>query len=65
MRTLWEQYLQPTARTAKKVMAGLKTLIGTISLAKYFDGNKNAAFWFLISGAILDFLIGLIKENDN
>ena len=64
MRKLWEQYLQPTSRNAKKVMAAMKTLIGTISLAKYFDGNKKAAFWFLVSGAILDFLIGLTKENN-
>lgn len=60
-----KNYFKPTPPRLLRISLGLKTLIGTVSSAAFFEGNKDAAFWFLVAGAIIDFLINCIGDNKN
>src|SRR4051794_21518520 len=60
---MFKNYFKPTPPNLLRVSLGLKTLIGTLSSAAYFEGNKDAAFWFLVAGAIVDFLINCVGDN--
>jgi len=62
---MFKNYFKPTPPNLLRVSLGLKTLIGTISSAAYFEGKKDAAFWFLVAGAIIDFFINCIGDNKN
>jgi hypothetical protein len=56
-------YFKPTSKTILKLSLALKGFIGTISAATYFDGNKTAAFWFLIAGAFIDFILQCVDSD--
>lgn len=53
-------YFKPTPKVILKISLAMKGFIGTVSAAAFFDGNKNAAFWFLVAGAAIDFIIQCI-----
>jgi predicted benzoate:H+ symporter BenE len=57
-------YFKPTSKTVLKVSLALKGFIGTISAATFFDGNKTAAFWFLIAGAFMDFILQCVDSGE-
>lgn len=56
-------YFKPTSKNILKVSLALKGFIGTISAATFFDGNKTAAFWFLIAGAFIDFILQCVDSD--
>lgn len=56
-------YFKPNSKTVLKISLAMKGFIGSISAAAFFDGNKNAAFWFLVGGAFIDFLIQCMDNN--
>lgn len=56
-------YFKPSSKMVLKVSLALKGFIGTISAATFFDGNKTAAFWFLIAGAFVDFILQCIDSD--
>jgi len=58
-----KNYFKPTPPKLLRISLGLKTLIATLSSAAYFQGDKDAAFWFLVAGAIVDFLINCISDG--
>jgi hypothetical protein len=62
---MFQNYFKPTPAGLLRVSLGLKTMIGTLSGAAYFNGNKDAAFWFLVAGAVVDFIINCFGDDKN
>lgn len=56
-------YFKPTPKALLKVSLALRGFIGTVATATYFEGNKDAAFWFLVAGAAVDLIIQCIDPN--
>lgn len=46
-----------------KLSLALRTFIGTISTAAYFQDKPDLAFWLLVSGALIDLLLQMLPEN--
>lgn len=62
---MFKNYFKPTPVKLLKISTGLKALIGSISGATYLQGNPIAAFWLLVAGAVVDFLIQCVGEQEN
>lgn len=60
---MFKRYFKPTPKKLLRISLAMRTMIGTISGAAYFDGKKDAAFWFLIAGAVVDFLINCQTDD--
>jgi predicted benzoate:H+ symporter BenE len=52
-----ENYFKPTPKSLLKISLALRGMVATISGAAYFQNNIKAAFWFMVAGAVVDFLI--------
>lgn len=58
------KFNQPLPETTKRIMLGLKMLIGTVATFSYFQDHKGLAFFALVSGALIDFIVDtLIGEH--
>lgn len=62
---MFKGYFKPTPDKLLRISLALRLLVGTISGASYFDGNKDAAFWFLVAGAVIEFFIQCQTPSDN
>lgn len=58
-------YFKPNSVKAQKALLALKAMMGTIGGAAYFQGSPQAAFWLLVSGAAIDFLVQLLSDGTN
>ena len=59
-------YFEPTPKNVKKWLLAIKSVLGTISVSAYVNGNEKIAFWILVGGAVIDELTNLFSnENGN
>lgn len=58
-----KNYYKPTPKKLLKVSLALRGMVATISGAAYFQNDLKAAFWFLVTGAGIDFFIQCIDTN--
>lgn len=56
-------YFSPTPKNLLKISLALRAMVGTIAGAAYFQDNKNAAFWFLVGGAAIEFFIQCLQPS--
>lgn len=61
---MWKKFFAPTPVRIKKILLALKGFIGAIAVSNYFNGNKDVAFWFLVAGAFVDFLLNCTVDKD-
>lgn len=52
-----------TSKNLTKLSLALRALIGTLAGAAYVQADVRLAFWFLVAGAILDFIIQLLPPE--
>jgi hypothetical protein len=52
-----KNYFKPTPKKLLKISLALRGMVATVSGAAYFQNDLKAAFWFLIAGAGVDFII--------
>lgn len=57
-------YFEPTPKNVKRWLLAIKSIIGTISVSAYVNGNEKVAFWILVGGACIDELTNLISHED-
>lgn len=60
---MFQNYFKPTPKKLLKLSLGLKAFIGTIAASAYAQ-SPRAAFWMLVIGAFLDFIIDLQKPDE-
>ena len=58
-----KNYFKPTSKNIEKILLGLKTLIGTVAVSTFFQGDVKVGFYFLLSGAVVDFLLRCTSED--
>jgi hypothetical protein len=58
-------YYKPTSKKLLKVSLALRGMVATVSGAAYFQNDLKAAFWFLVAGAGIDFIIQCLEPNTN
>lgn len=58
-------YYKPTPKKLLKISLALRGMVATISGAAYFQNDLKAAFWFLVAGAGIDFIIQCIDPDTN
>jgi hypothetical protein len=59
-----KNYFEPTPKNVKKWLLAIKSILATISVSAYVNGNEKIAFWILVGGACIDELTNLLS-NDN
>jgi hypothetical protein len=59
-----KNYFEPTPKNVKKWLLAIKSVLATISVSAYVNGNEKIAFWILVGGACIDELTNLLS-NDN
>lgn len=59
-----KNYFEPTPKNVKKWLLAIKSVLATISVSAYVNGNEKIAFWILVGGAVIDELTNLFS-NDN
>lgn len=60
---MFKNLFKKTDRNLMKLSVALRGLIGTLAGAAYVQENVRVAFWFLVAGAILDFVIQLLPSD--
>lgn len=63
MIKLFRKYWQPSAKWALKASLALRAMIGAIATAAY-TYNATVAFWCLVAGAALDFILQCTGKDD-
>lgn len=58
-----DNLFQKSSKRIMKLSLALRALIGTISMAAYVQADIKLAFWFLVIGAVLDFIIQLLPPD--
>ena len=58
-------YYRPTPKKLLKISLALRGMVATISGAAYFQNDLKAAFWFLVAGAGIEFIIQCIEPDTN
>ena len=56
-------YWAETATSVKKIALALRTFVGTITASAYVQGNVQLAFYILLVGAIIDFLLNFLPPD--
>jgi len=59
-----KNYFEPTPKNVKKWLLAIKSILATISVSAYVNGNEKIAFWILVGGACIDELTNLISNED-
>ena len=59
-----KNYFEPTPKNVNKWLLAIKSVLATISVSAYVNGNEKIAFWILVGGACIDELTNLLS-NDN
>lgn len=54
----------PKSKKIKKISLGIKGFIGTVCTGAYFDGSPHIAFWGLVSGALIDFALEFLPNDE-
>ncbi len=54
---MFKNYFKPTPNKIEKFLLAFKTLIGTVAASTFFAGDQKIAFYFLVAGAVIDFLL--------
>ncbi len=62
---MFKGYWRTTPKFCLKLSLGLRGLIGTIAASAYVQGEPRMAFWLLVAGAALDFLIQCQHDCEN
>ena len=58
-----KNYFKPTPKKLLKISLALRGMVATVSGAAYFQNDLKAAFWFLVAGAGIDFIIQCLDTN--
>ncbi|NDC31803.1 MAG: hypothetical protein EBZ58_12910 [Bacteroidetes bacterium] len=59
-----KNYFDPTPKNVKRWLLAIKSILATISVSAYVNGNEKVAFWILVGGAVIDELTNLISNED-
>jgi len=59
-----KNYFEPTPKNVKKWLLAIKSILATISVSAYVNGNEKIAFWILVGGAVIDELTNLFSNED-
>lgn len=59
-----KNYFEPTPKNVKRWLLAIKSILATISVSAYVNGNEKVAFWILVGGACIDELTNLISNED-
>jgi len=62
---MFNNYFKENSKTIKRVSLALKTFIGGISVSAYLGDQPKVAFWLLVFGAVLDFLLQCFPSDDD
>lgn len=62
MRFGYKHYYRPLPKPLQVLLTQLKMFIGAISMGSYIAENKQFAFWVLVFGAFLDFVLNFFAE---
>ncbi len=54
---------KPNSKSVMKLSLGLKGLIATIAGSAFMQGNAKFAFYALVAGAVIDFIISLLPPD--
>ena len=54
---MFKNYFKPTSKKIEKLLLALKGFVGTIAVTTFVSGDPKIAFYFLIGGAAIDFLL--------
>jgi hypothetical protein len=57
-------YFEPTPKNVKRWLLAIKSILATISVSAYVNGNEKVAFWILVGGAVIDELTNLFSNED-
>ena len=60
-----KNYYKPTSKKLLKMSLALRGMVATVSGAAYFQNDLKAAFWFLVAGAGIDFIIQCLDPDTN
>lgn len=61
---LWKAYLDPTPKNVKKWLLAIESIIATCAGSAYITQHEQAAFWILISGAVINKLGNLLTDEN-
>jgi len=56
-------YWKESSKSVKRFCLALKGFIGTVAVSTYITGDPKLAFWFLLAGAALDFVLQLLPPE--
>lgn len=59
-----KNYFEPTPKNVKRWLLAIKSILASISVSAYVNGNEKVAFWILVGGACIDELTNLISNED-
>jgi len=59
-----KNYFEPTPKNVKKWLLAIKSVLATISVSAYVNGNEKIAFWILVGGACIDELTNLLSKDN-
>lgn len=48
---------KPLPKRLKRAMLAFKTMVGVIAVSEYVSNNPKFAFYALIAGALIDFIV--------
>lgn len=58
----WKHYYRPLPKPLQSLLTNLKIFIGAISVGSYFSEREELAFWLLVFGAGVDFVLNFFAE---
>lgn len=58
----WKHYYRPLPKPLQQLLSSLKVFIGAISVGSYFSERPTLAFWLLVAGAGVDFILNFFAE---
>lgn len=56
-------YFKPTRKKAKKFILAMQGTLGTASIVAFFTNNPKYSVYFLVLGAVIDFLVRLLSDG--
>jgi hypothetical protein len=58
----WKHYYRPLPKPLQQLMVSAKMFIGAIAVSSYVADHETRAFWLLVAGAALDFILNFFAE---
>lgn len=60
---MFKNYFKNNSKSIKKLSLALKGFIGVIAVSSYVSNDPRLAFWLLVSGAAIEFLLQLLPPD--